>query len=92
MKGINIMSKEQIELLYQITRIHLNQFYLAMKDRWDSSDYTQDNQYTRELREAEEKYVSQYGELPTWQYHDDVVKANKEYKAQLDALETDVVR
>lgn len=92
MKGINIMSKEQIELLYQITRIHLNQFYLAMKDRWDSGDYAQDNQYTRELREAEEKYVSQYGELPTWQYHDDVVKANKEYKAQLDTLTTDVVR
>lgn len=81
------MKKEQIELLLKIIRIHLNQFYLAMKDRWDSDDYRTDSEYTKQLRDAEKEYIDMYGPLPEWRYHEDVVQAQKDLTAQLKALE-----
>ena len=77
------MSKEQKQLLYEIATWHNKQFYIAMKDEWDNSDYAFDRECTANIRNLESEYTEKYGALPEWKYIDDIWATIKTLKEEL---------
>lgn len=61
------MTREQKELLYKITCLHSDRFYLAMEDHWSEQAYKQDEIMSRDLDVLEKKYKETYGALPDWE-------------------------
>jgi hypothetical protein len=81
------MSREQKELLYKITCLHSDQFYLAMKDRWTTDDYIKNNQYEADIRQYETQYINTYGALPHWDgLIDNVWATQTELKNELEQI------
>ena len=66
------MSKEQKELLYKICCLYSQQFNLQMSDVMTDGEKRIDGEVAYELAVAKSKYISDYGELPTMKYIDDV--------------------
>ena len=61
------MTREQKELLYRITCLHSDRFYLAMEDHWSRQAYERDAIMRRDLDALEKEYEKKYGALPDWE-------------------------
>ena len=53
--GFYIPNVERLVALSKVTRSNLNEFYLRMKDRWDSQDYVMMRESTREMLKSTRK-------------------------------------
>lgn len=59
------MTQEQKDLLYQITCLYADIFYLTMNSRRSTWDYEQDAMLNQKLKHLEKEYEEKYGELPS---------------------------
>ncbi len=82
------MTREQKELLYRITCLYSDRFYLAMEDHWSRQAYERDANMHRDLMALEKEYEEKYGELPDWEgIIDNVWAMQKKLKKELEENE-----
>lgn len=77
------MTIEQKKLLLEIAKFHVADFMLEMKDHWSSSDYEKSREYADKIRSLEAEYNQLYGDLPEWEYIDDVIACRDNLKKEL---------
>lgn len=68
---------KRLELLNDITTLLVKDFYLEMNDHWSRNDYELSRQYSRSIDEKKLEYKTNYGELPKWEYIDNVMDERK---------------
>lgn len=78
------MTREQKELLLEIAKWHIKEFNNRMIDHWRDENYRIDTECSEVIRRTEREYTEKYGELPEWQYIDDVYSAAKQLREELD--------
>lgn len=78
------MSHEQKQLLLQITELIVKYFELEMKDHWSSDDLSQSLEYAIQKARLVMQYNELYGELPKWNYIDDVWNMAKQLREELE--------
>lgn len=78
------MSKAEKELLYEIDNWHIKDFNNRMEDNWSSLNYKIDEECHQMIQQLEKKYTDTYGDLPNWEYIDDVWKAARKLKEELN--------
>ena len=66
------MDLEQKKLLYEIVKWHNINFYNQMEDHWTSKNRMLDSECDHAIRKLESEYKEKYGDLPEWQYINDV--------------------
>lgn len=66
------MSKEQKQLLLEIAKWHNKDFYNRMEDNWTTINYQIDTECYETIDKLEHEYINKYGDLPEWNYIDDV--------------------
>lgn len=64
--GFYIPNVERLMALARVTHSYLAEFYLRMKDRWDSQDYVRMREYERNIKKYEKEYTERFGDLPDW--------------------------
>ena len=74
---------DQKRLLYEIAKLHSEQFYNAMNDHWTLADGDFDRECEQRIKSLEAEYKLLYGDLPEWKYIDDVWKTQAELKELL---------
>lgn len=77
------MTIDQKKLLLEIANLHIADFMLEMNDHWSSSDYAKSRYYAAEMRKLEAEYNQLYGNLPEWEYIDDVIECRDNLKKEL---------
>lgn len=77
---------EQLELLYEYVNTHVSNFYLEMNDHWSSDDYVKSHNYKNKLNKLLKLYNEKYGNLPEWEYIDDVMNTQKELKKLIEGV------
>jgi hypothetical protein len=82
--AIEHMTIEQKKLLHEIASWHSKQFYNEMNDHWTSEDYNYDRQCENNIKKLEKEYKEKYGDLPEWEYIDDVWEAIKSLEKELN--------
>lgn len=78
------MSKEQKELLYKIANAHIEEFYHRMGDSWSGTDYRFSKTIEKKIDTLESEYRKEYGDLPKWEYIDDILKDQAALKQELE--------
>lgn len=66
------MTTEQKQLLYDIAQWYSKDFYNRMNDNWTSINYQIDTECSNTIDRLEKEYKEKYGDLPEWNYIDDV--------------------
>lgn len=77
------MDREQKELLLQIAQWHIKAFNNEMIDCWKYDNYRIDSECHGAICKLEKEYSDRYGELPEWEYIDDVFNAAKKLRGEL---------
>lgn len=80
------MTIDQKKLLLEIANLHIADFMLEMNDHWSSSDYAKSREYATEMRKLEAEYNQLYGNLPEWEYIDDVFACRDNLKKDLEVV------
>ena len=78
------MTNEKREMNLTIVNLTIEQFNLAMCDRWSSDDYTRDRQLTLEINKLSKEYEAKFNEKPlvdNCPYITDVYALKKELSA-----------
>lgn len=79
--GFYIPNVERLMALARVTHSNLNEFYLRMKDRWDSQDYVRMREYERDINKYEKEYTERFGDLPDWGNNiENVMECDKKVK------------
>ena len=78
------MTREQKELLRDIASWRSKDFYNEMEDHWTATNYYVSSQCSENIRKLEKEYKEKYGDLPEWKHIDDVFKALRELREELD--------
>lgn len=78
------MDREQKELLLQIAQWYIKDFNNEMVDSWKYENYQINSECRNAICRLEKEYTDQYGELPEWEYVDDVFNAAKQLKEELN--------
>jgi hypothetical protein len=78
------MTREQQELLYEITKWLSKDFYNEMEDHWTDTNYRVSSECKTMIRRLEGEYTAQYGALPEWKYIDDIWDTMRELKEALN--------
>ena len=78
------MSTAEKELLYEIVNWHIKEFNNRMEDNWGPLNYRIDEECRQMVQQLEKKYTDTYGDLPNWEYIDDVWKAAQKLKEELN--------
>lgn len=85
--GFYIPNVERLMALARVTHSNLNEFYLRIKDRWDSQDYVRMREYERDIEKYEKEYIERFGDLPDWGDNiENVMKCDKKVKNVYYAL------
>lgn len=85
--GFYIPNVERLMALARVTHSNLNEFYLRMKDRWDSQDYVRMREYERDIVKYEKEYTERFGDLPDWGDNiENVMKCDKNIRNVYCAL------
>ena len=77
------MNREQKELLLQIAQWHIKDFNNRMVDTWSDKNYLIASECNKTICKLELEYTDKYGELPKWEYIDDVCNAVKQLREEL---------
>ena len=77
------MRFEQKKMLYEIACVYIKCFELDMKDYWTDGDSKKNNEYKQTLIKLEDKYKNTFGDLPEWEYINNVYQAKSELERQL---------
>lgn len=78
------MTREQKELLYEITNWRSKEFYNDMVDHWTTKNYDISTKCRNMINELEKEYAEKYGDLPEWKYIYDVWNTMGELKEELN--------
>ena len=78
------MNNEQKQLLLQIAELIVKDFELEMKDHWGSDDHSQSLEYAFQKARLVKQYNEKFGELPKWNYIDDVWNMAKQLREELE--------
>ena len=66
------MTREQKQLLYEITKWHSREFSNRMDDHWTDKNYAFARECKQIIDRLEKEYEEKYGDLPEWNYIDDI--------------------
>lgn len=77
------MTREQKQLLYEIAQWHSKDFSNEMNDHWTEQNFACSRECAANINRLEKEYKETYGELPKWEYIDDVWNAMKQLEEEL---------
>lgn len=77
------MDREQKELLLEIAQWHIKDFNNEMIARWGDENYYIKSECRATIYRLTKEYTDKYGELPKWEYIDDVCNAAKQLREEL---------
>lgn len=80
------MTLEQKELLLQIVNTMIRNFNNDMIDSWRPENFRISDECNALLRKLEAEYQQKYGDLPAWEYIDDVVACRDNLRKELNKL------
>ena len=75
---------KQKQLLYEIAKWHNRKFYNEMNDHWSDDDYRFDTECYQIINKLEKEYKEQYGDLPEWEYINDIWDVINALEKELD--------
>lgn len=77
------MTTEQKQLLYDIAEWHSREFNNNMDDHWTAKNFAFSRECHQTITRLEKEYKEKYGDLPEWQYIDDVWTTMKQLREEL---------
>ena len=77
------MTTEQKQLLYEITQWHSREFSNRMDDHWTDKNYAFARECEQTIERLEKEYEEKYGDLPEWNYINDIWDTMEKLKEEL---------